>query len=239
MRKFFSTEFAKLKEMTFTEKRQYIWEYYKLHLLFIGVGLFAVGSLINIWFINPPKRDYLYIPWQAGDVEWQALNDFSEKLSIIAHNQDRYRVTVRSYVLGHDQRRNRGLVTAFHARLTAGDIHAVIATSEVMKENAEHGLTRPMTEVMDILRETNQLIYDKLAERLLTVSFERDDMTITDSMAVSISGAPMLAALGLDTEDLYLAIIINSHQFERIASALAAIFEYEINTSTDEGGNTQ
>jgi len=226
MRKFFSTEYAKLKGMTFTEIRQYIWEYYKLHFLAIGIGAFIVGGLINIWFINPPKQEYLYIPWEAEAVPPESLVWLSEELSAIVPNQERYRVLVRSYVLGHDQRTNQSIVASFRARLSVGDIHAVITTRDVIQENSNIGLLRHMGEVIAIIQETNPSFYEEISERLLTITYTvSEGHDITDIMAISLKNAPLLTRLGFETDDLYLGIIANSWHFDRIARALAVIFE--------------
>ena len=228
IRKFFSTEAAKLKEMNFTDKRQYIWEYYKLHILFIGLGVIILGSLINIWFINPPQRDYLYIAWQAGPVHSGRLDEMGDKLSVIVYDQDRYRVSVRSYVLGDDPQINQAIVTRFHALLSVGDIHGIITTREGIQESADFGMIRSTAEVMDVLRESKPALYDKMTERLLTVTYSEgeDEPEITDIMAIDISGAPLLEEIGFVMDDLYLGVIINSSRFDEIARALAVMFDY-------------
>jgi len=226
MREFFSTEIAKLREMNFTDKRQYIWEYYKLHMLFIGIFVFLGGSLINIWFINPPMREYLYIAWQADHVPAVALEDFSENLNIIVENQGRYRASVRSYVMTDNPQFNQAIVTRFHALLSVGDVHAVIATSQGMQENADFGLIRHPEELLAVIRDTNQQLYAIVSERLLTITveFEDDIPPVTDTMAIDISGAPLLVELDLSTDDLYLGFVSNSRQVDGVARALAVIF---------------
>jgi len=230
IRRFFSAEMKKLKAMNFAEKRQYIWEYYKLHIFFIGFGAFIVGSFINIWFINPPKQDYLYIAWQAGFVHTQPLEELSEKLSVIVHDPERYRVSVRAYVLGEDLQLNQALATRFHALLTTGGVHAIITTSEGIQESAEFGLLKSPEVVLAIIREYDRTLYDKLTERLLTITFEireEDTPGITDIMAINISGTPMLMDVDLGMDNLYLGVVSNSQQFDGIARALAAMFSFE------------
>lgn len=41
------------EEMNFSEKMEHIWEYYKLHIGGALLGLLLVGSLLNIYLINP------------------------------------------------------------------------------------------------------------------------------------------------------------------------------------------
>jgi len=226
IRNFISTEFAKLRQMSFAEKRQYLWEYYRLHLLFTAVVVFMVGSLINVWLINPPKRDYLYIAWQANPVHIETLNEMAEKLNVIVYNPNRYHVSVRSYVLGHDPQVNQAIITRFHALLTVGDIHAMLTTYQGVQEAAGIQMIRSTEGVLDILRESNPPLYEIISERLLTVTYITldDEIEITDTMAICMSGAPMLESLGIDTSDLFMGVVAPRH-FNEIASALAVMFE--------------
>lgn len=41
------------EEMTFNQKIEHIWEYYKLHIGGAILGLLLIGSLLNIYLINP------------------------------------------------------------------------------------------------------------------------------------------------------------------------------------------
>jgi len=217
---------GKLREMNFTDKRQYIWEYYKLHIIFTAMGLFMIGSLINVWFINPPLRDHLYIAWQAFPVHSDTLEEISEELSVIVYDQDRYRVSVRSYVLTDDMQIDQAIITRFHALLSVGDIHALITTREDIQDGAEFGLLRPMTEVLAIIQSSSPSLYEEISGRLLTVTYTDMDSeyTITDVMGIDLSGAPLLLEHGLTMGDMYLAVIINSEHFEELAQALAVIF---------------
>jgi len=238
IRRFFSQEWAKLKEMNFTDKRQYIWEYYKIHIFVIGFSLFMIGSLINVWFINPPQRDYLYVAWQAGMVHTDPLDAMGERLGAIVPDQDRYQVTVRSYVRTGEPQMDQALVTRLHALISVGELHATITTSQGIQEGADFGLFRSPSEVIAIIQESNPALYEILTERLLTVTytlyFEEGATPNTGIMGINISGAPLLVDVGLGMVDnLYLAVISNSQQVEGIARALAVMFGFEIEAEED------
>ena len=53
LREYIRGERAKLKAMTFNEKRLYIWEYYKLHILGLIIVVGVSGAFINNVIINP------------------------------------------------------------------------------------------------------------------------------------------------------------------------------------------
>jgi len=50
-------EKKKLKDMTFKEKIDYIWTYYKLQIIIIAVVVIFIGSIIN-GILNPPTPYY-------------------------------------------------------------------------------------------------------------------------------------------------------------------------------------
>jgi len=229
IKRFFAQEWAKLRVMNFREKREYIWEYYKIHIILTAFALFVIGSFINVWFINPPPRHHLHIAWQAGIIHTDSLDELGDRLSVIVPDQDRYRVTVQSYVLMDEPQLDEALMTRFVVMITAGDLHATISSSQGILEGAEFGFIKPITSVLDVVREYNQELYEYFADRLLTISYtlwlEEDTPTHTDAMGIRISGAPMLLDMGIMWEGLYLGIIVNSTQIDATAHALLAMFD--------------
>ena len=226
IRKFFAVEGAKLKEMNFTDKRQYIWEYYKLHILFVVIILFLTGNIINNVFINPSKRIYLYIAWQAGFVHSEPLDALGERLSIIPEDQERYEVLVRSYEFTDDPQVDQALAARFHAMLAVGNLHATITTREGIAEFAGFGVIRPVTELLAAIRDICPILHNDMADRALHITFTPPDeeSPITDAMAISLNHAPLLTQLGLSTDDLYFALMINCYRFYEAAKALRVVF---------------
>ncbi len=51
----------KMKGMSLAQKADYIWEYYKIHILLTLLVVFIIGSVINTMYINPPKQAYITI----------------------------------------------------------------------------------------------------------------------------------------------------------------------------------
>ena len=232
MRNFFRTEADKLKKMNFTDKRQYIWEYYKLHLLFIAVLLFFIGYMINIWFINPPKRDYLYIAWQAHMVAHDQLGALGDRLSVIVENPERYHVRVQSYALTGEPQMDQALITRFFAMMQVGELHAIITTGDEMLANAYGGLIKPIYPVMDALAEINPGLHDYISERLITLTFtpevsarDGEAETVTEVMSIDLNGVPLLDELGFWSEDLYFGLVISSDYYYQLAKALVVLFE--------------
>jgi len=226
IRKFFATEWAKLKPMNFTDKRQYIWEYYKVQIIIFVLAILAIGYIINTTIINPPKREYLYISWQGVFVLPSHLDELGEKLNVITKDPDREIVAVRSYLLTGDHQIDQALVTRFFATIHIGGLHSAMATSETVVGLAEEGIIKPVHEVLAQVKILDPDLYDYLSTRVSEITFETDSGTyITDKMAISLYEAPLLIELGIPTDDLYLTVIINSTHYYQIAKALIVVFD--------------
>ena len=226
MREFFRTEAAKLREMNFTDKRQYIWEYYKLQIIAGVIILIIIGGLINTWFINPPKNNYLYITWQAGHLPSDILDSIAERLNIIVENTDRYQVSVRSYVFTGDPQMDQGLVVRLQALLSIGDVHVTIMDRQELETNLNRGMIRPVDDLISEARNSNpalaELLYEKV--EMFNIQYE-DDTIVYEAMAINLQDAPLFTELEIITENLYLGIFVTSTRISETLKALAVIFD--------------
>ena len=223
---FFRTERAKFREMTFTEKRQYIWEYYKLQIFAAALLIFLIGYLINHIFINPPKTDYLYIAWVGEQTAPSILTDIGESLSIIVNNPYRESVSVHSYAFTDNPQIDSMTQQRFFAMLQVGSIDLFLTPHQGVIELAESELSRPMNEVMQYVATINPELYRQVTEQLAIITFELDGYTYTEAMAVSLANTPFFEYLNINANDIYLAVVINTQNFDRIAKALEAIFQW-------------
>ncbi|MCL2571734.1 MAG: hypothetical protein FWE11_04965 [Defluviitaleaceae bacterium] len=224
IRNFFRTEGAKLKKMNFTEKRQYIWEYYKLHIFVAIIIIFIAGSLINTWFINPPKQEYLYIAWQAPATSIQ-LNALSEALDPIIGDPDRYRVSISSYMFTGDPQMDQAIVTRFFAMVHVGDLHGVVATKEDMIANVGGDLIKPIHGLLAEIETFDINLFNHVSNHLLHVPITLEDgTTVYDVVGIDLSSSPMIASVGVFVDDLYLGVISNSYHYYEIAKALEILF---------------
>jgi hypothetical protein len=226
MREHIRGEFAKLRVMNFAEKRQYIWEYYKLHIIFGGILLVLVGSLINTWFINPPPRQGLYIAWgevpiagnRAAQVE-RLANTLTQRVQL-GENEI---ALVVDYSATGNASLDMTLRTRFFLSLRVGDVDVLISTAQGIYEHAAGELIRPVFDLTDALAGDLQ---SKATARMLEVTYTTTDVndnpvaTFTNYMAISLAGSPLLAEYGITSQDVYLALIINATRIDTIATLL-------------------
>ena len=226
--KMLKAEWAKLAPMTFTERRQYIWEYYKLHIFAVLIAVFMIGSLINTLILNPPRQDYLYFAWIGPPVTPFVLDEFAEELNIIVENPNRYVVRATNYSLqGLAPQMAMALRTRLVAQMQMQHLDLFMLTREELYDLSSSGFILPIMLFMDALEDLNPTIHELMAQRLVEVTFIQEGIgqTVTDFMAASLSGISFFESFDIETDNLYLAVVVNSERFDRAARALEVIFD--------------
>ena len=226
--KFLRVEWEKLKPMNFTEKRQYIWEYYKLHIFALLVVAFITGSLMNTFIFNPPSQDYLYFAWIGPPVASFVLDDFADKINKIVENPDRYEVRATNYNLeGVDPHMVIGLQTRFVAQIQRRGLDLFMFTKDELYSFSSNGFVLPIVDFLDELEEINPAVHDILRQRLVEITFYQGEngLLTTDYMAASMHEVSFFDRFNIQTDDLFLAVVINAERFERVARALEVILD--------------
>ena len=220
MKEFFKVEWGKLREMSFKDKRQYIWEYYKLHLLGFAVAAFVLGSIINNVFINPPKYEYLYIAWAGIPAMPWILDELSQGLTVIVEDPERQTVFISDYSETGNPQMDMAVMTRFMALLQTASIDAFITTGGGIEELAEEGFIRPVHDILDAFAAINPTM--EIGDRFLSIYHHPwySEEPVSDVLGISLAGSPFIEYFGISTDDMYLAVIGNATRFENIAKAL-------------------
>jgi len=237
VRNFFKTEWAKLRVMTFAEKRWYIWEYYKFHIFMIIVGAFFLGTLINSR-LNPRPNDYLYIAWLGIPARHAQLTGFVDELTEkIAEDPERQVVVFTDYTFSDNFQVNQALQTRFMAMLQMGQLDMFISTREGIEGMIDVGTEdfsyiRTVDEIMEYLEEINPQMHAALIEsdRIIPLTFPTEDggrelSEIEYLVAISLYGSEFLAQHGFDYRDAYLSVVNSSRRFFAIAQALEVLLD--------------
>ena len=215
MRDYFKAERDKLKVMTFREKRQYIWEYYKVHILATLGILTLFGTVIYTVFINPPQRDYIYIAWVGVPVSFEELDNLSAGLSVIVPDSDRYVVRVTDYSSTGNPQIDMSVQSRFLAMLQIGSIDLFISSLEGITEISEQGFLQSI----DALPTDNPDLSERIAQRSIWAE------TNEAFMFVSLENSQVFAAAGIDTSDLYLGVLFNTGRLDLLAELMGVIFD--------------
>jgi len=225
LKHFFTVERAKLKEMTFAEKRDYIWTYYKIQIMATLFLVFMFGSLINTWFINPPKQEYLYIAWLGEFAMPATLDNLAERLSVIVTDPDRETVAVTAYAETGDPQMDMALSARFFGRMQTQALDLVLLDYYELNGLASMGAFRPVRDIAQAGLD-NPALYQKITERMVAITYicNVSDAEITDMLAISLAGVPLLEEVGLSTDNLFLTMIFNSENTYKAAKAMEVIF---------------
>jgi len=220
------TEVARLREMTFKEKLQHTWEYYKLHLLALIVILIIIASLINVWLINPRQKTVLFVAWNAGFAMHEQLSAVADVLAEgIVENTKRETVEVSLFFAPEGEPQSEMANTMrLTAMVAAGAIDVFILDNDLIAEYTERGLIQPLEEMLAGLRTEDPVVYAEVNERLAYVLSTSEEKNPEGRlMGVGINNSPLLSELGLSQEELWFCVSASSDNLNNIVPALAIL----------------
>jgi|GEM_PF-583387 len=224
LKNFIKGEFAKLKVMNFTDKRQYIWEYYRLQLLILAIIIIIAGFTVHS-VLNPRPRDFVYVAWLTEGTNHEMLQRLSTNLTASVPDPERYMVSIFSYAPSPDPQVTMALQQRFFAMMQTGDLDIFIYPRQGAVEAALEGMIRPMTTVLAYLNDSNPALYAQIQDRLMVTDFSRmgTEIVVEDVMAISLRGAQAFIDAGINTADLYLSVAFPSNREANIATVLEYI----------------
>ncbi|MCL2422035.1 MAG: hypothetical protein FWD03_09275 [Defluviitaleaceae bacterium] len=219
-------ELQKIQSMKGRIRWEYIWGYYKFHIIGTIIGIFIFGSLLNDLVINPPPRSILTVAWLA-DFEWdERLHALGDALdAAVVENPNREKVFIPTFYLtdGADPQNDVAQIQRFQALLAARELDIIIGRIEDNDEFEFTGLGMAPSWVMTDLRPV-------LAEAGLTVDedvlrFYYDDETgLPFAFAMSLEGSVLFADAGIPTAGRYLGVTVNTENYAHVVAAIRALW---------------
>lgn len=227
-RKGLKHERAKLKTMNFREKREYIWEYYKIHIMVVLFLVFMFGSLINSWFINPPKKEYLQIAWISGYETQEHMDALARHLTEqLVEDPEREEVLITSFTLSDDASYNNMMYQKLVAMVSSGQIDAFITDAEALKDMAAGGYFALLDETLAKLAEWNPTLSGHLTEQIVYADYFPDEDAPGENGAygLPLMNCALFKTLGFYEQELFLSITVNSNKTDISARALQVLYE--------------
>ena len=218
---FFREEIAKLREMNFTDKRQYIWEYYKFQIVVFAISVIFIGSMINA-SLNPPKGHYLYIAW-FGPLSIFHSSDLVNGLEFIVEDPERYEIFLSPYSMPGNPQMQQALVQRFHSMMMLGEIDIVIF-NEYYRHDIGNFITTldPVIDYLFYLHPTG-------AEAIVETILHWSSYSIWDGEriypnAFSLRNFSMFYNINMPSDHLFLGLPSGTDNFFRIAKAVLVLF---------------
>lgn len=214
-------ELQKIKVMNRSEKIDYIWAYYKLHIIGLAFGLIMGGMLINDLVINPSPRSVLTIAWMGGFEPQEHFDKVIESLSpLVVQYPNREAVHVLDFFVGADVQQSMAQRARFTAMSAAGELDIIIGNLED-HDGYFLGLgIAPIWGLKDLrpilaeagISQDDLLFYD--GEEMLNLAF-----------AIPVEGSTFFNDIGISTEYLFLGVLQSSQRDDAVISALRLLWQ--------------
>jgi len=223
-------EMAKIREMPFKKKAEYIWEYYKIPILVFAGILFILGSLINIWFINPPPTTVLLVSWNATFAPDVLLTDLAEVLDErIVDEKKNERVEVISIWISEeagDPMMNMGNMQRLVAMVAAGTIDVFILNEELLEDYNGNGMIQPLEQILAEVRMKNSVVYNRIQEHIVILPRESEDGRMSEHIiGINIDDRPLLSEFPRFEQEFFFTVSTTSGNLDSVAEALIVFFE--------------
>jgi len=224
----FRMEIEKLREMTFRNKLEHIWEYYKFHIIAIVVFLIFIGSIINTVWINPPAETALTISWHSGLTFDDQLEELRHALEEkVLDDSKNERIDIVNFLgLEEDPMANMANIQRLAAMVAAGVIDIFVLNTAQFEEFTGTGYLQPMDTVLNEIREIDSALYSRIEDKIIYAPFSIDAETTDERiMGIEFSNTPLLTELRFFEQERYLGISVTAGNIENAARTIIALFE--------------
>jgi len=224
----FRIEIAKLREMTFKAKLEYIWEYYKYHIIGLAILIFVIYSLLNFWIFDPRPDDALFISWNAGFVteeQMDDLTDFLEERLVDADANERVAIAQFFYT-SDDPSVDMANIQRTVAMLAAGVIDLFVMDLQMLEDYSEVGYLQPLDNILAEIKLRNPEVFGRIEESvvyaLCAIDGDNKEMRAT---GIRIGDSPLFLELGLFKQELFFGVSITTEKVDNIIKTLIMFFE--------------
>ena len=218
---FLVTEYSKLKDMSTKEKVEYVWEYYKIHIIAFVFACVIIGNILNTLWFNPQKEMFLQITFYDGFIDSDTLDSFSahlEEALMTPEERETMRVTGVDLMInsGEPQVEMAGR-QRFIVMMAAREIDLLVISQEELVTLAPEGLLLPLHEIM-----SNSMIA-QMSDKLI---YAHDEYGVELVYGIMLDNNRLFESYGLFTQGKSLAVIINTQRNEAVRNSIEYIFEH-------------
>jgi len=222
-------EFKKLKEMSFKDKVEYIWGYYKFYIISFIVILAVTASLLYSRVINPAPTTVLFISLNGGFATVEQITDLTTALEkrLIYEDANEEVIISQMLIRGGDMTAAMMNNTRITAMIAAGQLDVFLNDFEMLEVHSLNGFLRAMEEGMLInLNAMNPAAFKQIEDNFVYISHDFDDGTSIEYLAgVNIGKSPLLTGLGFFEQDLIFSIAVTTRNLETVLRALITFFD--------------
>lgn len=220
------TNKAKFQEMNRKQKVEYIWEYYKLHIIFGTLGLIFVGSLLNTWFINPPPKTAVHVVFMGTSISTDAAEVLEKELNplIVTKEMGNKKVFVSTYYMspagtGQPQL-DMATQTKFMANISANELDILVLDEAQFKELAT---TQQTFLPLDQILPEDMLV--KLEDKFVRLKGEED--TEDQIYGIDVTDNEKVRSVAVGEGKKIMGVLVNTVRKEETLKTLKWFFGME------------
>lgn len=207
----------KFKGMNRKEIAEYVWDYYKLHIISAVIVIILAGSLINTIFINPAPKQYVGVAVYGVPMDYSsidALQQLLDDMVVPDTHKPGYAAMADNFYMDEDSNPqvSMALSQKFAALMMMGELDIIIADIDEFETLVDGGNFNALTEVLA----EPQL--ELLADRLVCM----DDTS--QFYGVDITGSRALEACGIELEHPTAGFVITSNNQDAALRAFEVLF---------------
>lgn len=131
------------EEMSFKEKADHIWEYYKLHIISGIVGLLIAFSFLNVWVLNPEPENVMDLTFRTQSYDYDLGTELQDELTALLIEDGVNETAIVDYLPTGDDRDFNTLQATeakFIGKIETGDMDIIVFEEGLMHER----MTDPM-----------------------------------------------------------------------------------------------
>ncbi|GKX31997.1 hypothetical protein SH1V18_44770 [Vallitalea longa] len=201
------TNKQKFQELSRKEKVDYIWEYYKLHIIGGIIVIGIIASFLNIWVFNPPPKPAVSVNFMSTNIMTNVTEELEKELDdlIVTEEMGNKKVFVNTFVLGSpDPQMEMATQTKFAASVQAQELDVMIMDKDKFEELAKQGNMLPLEEILA------QQDLDMLSEKLISLKSEEDNKE--KIYGIDVSDNDKINEIMVGDSPKVMSIIVNSQK---------------------------
>ena len=221
-------ELSTLRAMSLKQKREYIWEYYRALIIGTIIFLIVAGSLINTWFINPPKGTALLFAWNSGYETDEYMRFLADALTErLVENPGKEEVAVMSFLSGDDPSMVMATSNRLMAMLTAGEIDVFFLDDQLAAQYSEIEFILPMEDFLQAVLAQSPGVYEQIKDKLLLLPHRATEDSPEENLVfgIQVGRCPLFREIDIYEQDLYFCLAVTSKNTDTAVRALIAFYE--------------
>jgi hypothetical protein len=141
----------KFKNMTRRELAEYIWDYYKLHIITAVIVLFMISGLVNTFIVNPAKHTYIGVAVCgefANRESMDALRALFTGALVPEDRQNRWETLAENFFTDLNPQASMAMSSRFAAFMMMGELDILIASRETFDDMILQEVLLPLDDLL-------------------------------------------------------------------------------------------